>query len=49
MSEYRAERFAELVKEGRVIVGVLTATEPEARNVREILEHHGGTLMAETA
>ena len=42
MSEYRAEHFHKLVKEGRVMVGVMADTEPERRNIREILEKHGG-------
>lgn len=47
MSEYRARHFAELVKAGRVIVGVSVATAPERRHVAEILEEHGGELLGE--
>jgi hypothetical protein len=47
MSEYRAKHFAELVKEGRIIVGVIAETEPERRHIAEILDDHGGTLMHE--
>lgn len=42
MSEYRARHFEKLVKEGHVMVGVATETEPERENVIEILEKHGG-------
>lgn len=47
MSEYRAKRFAELVKEGRIVVGVLAETEPERRHIAEILNDHGGTTISE--
>lgn len=44
MSEYRAEHFHKLVKEGRVMVGVVAETPPERRHIAEILEKHGGEL-----
>ncbi len=44
MTEYRAEHFAKLLKEGRIVVGVTAETEPERAHVLEILEkHHGDT------
>lgn len=46
MSEYRARRFEELVKEGHVIVGVVAETEAERTNVVEVLERHGGEVIA---
>lgn len=49
MTEYRARRFEELVKEGRVIVGVEVETEPERMNVAEVFEEHGGELILPTA
>ena len=45
MSEYRAKHFQKLVKDGRVIVGVNTETEPERHDVEEILTDHGGDLV----
>jgi hypothetical protein len=42
MSEYRARHFEQMVKDGNIIVGVSADTEPERRNVLEILEKHGG-------
>jgi hypothetical protein len=42
MSEYRARHFADMIKEGHIVVGVSAETEPERRNVLEILEKHGG-------
>jgi hypothetical protein len=42
MSEYRARHFEEMMKEGNIVVGVSAATEPERRNIVEILEKHGG-------
>jgi hypothetical protein len=42
MSEYRARHFEEMMKEGNIVVGVAAETEPERRNVVEILEKHGG-------
>lgn len=42
MSEYRAEHFERLIKDGHVMVGVSVDTEPERQNVLEILEKHGG-------
>lgn len=42
MSEYRAEHFAKLVKEGHVMVGVTADTEPERQSILEILDKHGG-------
>jgi hypothetical protein len=45
MSEYRARRFEELIKEGKIIVGVLAETDAERTNVVEILESHGGDLV----
>ena len=47
MSEYRATRFAELVKEGRILVGVLAETEPERLTIIEVLRDNGGTLVGE--
>jgi hypothetical protein len=47
MSEYRARHFAKLVKDGQVIVGVSVETEPERRNVAEILDDHDGELVQE--
>ncbi len=47
MSEYRAKRFHELVNDGHVIVGVTAETEPERRNIAEVLEDHDGTLITE--
>lgn len=45
LSEYRARRFEKLVKEGRVIVGVVAETVAERTNVVEVLEAHGGELV----
>ncbi|MGE0160578.1 MAG: hypothetical protein AB7T31_14305 [Gemmatimonadales bacterium] len=42
MSEYHARHFEEMMKEGDIVVGVSADTEPERRNVLEILEKHGG-------
>lgn len=42
MSEYRAEHFERLIKDGHVMVGVSVETEPERKNVLEILEQHNG-------
>ncbi len=42
MSEYRAEHFERLIKEGHVMVGVTVETEPERKHVLELLEKHGG-------
>jgi len=47
MSEYRAKHFEKLVKDGRVVVGVSTETEPERHDVEEILGDHGGSLVAD--
>jgi hypothetical protein len=47
MSEYRAKHFERLVKDGRIVVGVVAETEPERQNVAEILDDHGGKLVAE--
>jgi hypothetical protein len=49
MSEYRAQHFAKLVKDGRVIVGVHVETEPEHHNVAEILDDHGGEVVSESS
>lgn len=49
MSEYRAKHFQKLVNDGRVIVGVLAETEPERRNVEDVLDKHGGKLVADEA
>lgn len=45
MTEYRARRFEELVKEGNVLVGVMAETDAERTNVAEVLEQHGGELV----
>ncbi|MEX1257427.1 MAG: hypothetical protein WEG36_07405 [Gemmatimonadota bacterium] len=45
MSEDRARRFEALIKEGKIIVGVLAETDAERTNVVEILESHGGDLV----
>jgi hypothetical protein len=42
MSEYRALHFEEMMKKGNIVVGVSAETEPERRNILEILEKHGG-------
>ncbi len=42
MTEYRAEHFAKLLEEGRIVVGVSADTEPERSHIMEILEEHGG-------
>jgi hypothetical protein len=42
MSEYRARHFEKMMKEGHIVVGVSAETEPERRNIIEILEKHGG-------
>jgi hypothetical protein len=42
MSEYRAEHFERLIKDGHVMVGVTVETEPERQSVLEILESHSG-------
>ena len=47
MTEFRAKRFAELVKDGRILVGVLAETEPERLTVIEVLRENGGTLVGE--
>lgn len=45
MTEYRARRFEELVKDGHVLVGVVAETDPERTNIAEVLEKHGGALV----
>lgn len=45
MSEFRATRFADLMKEGHILVGVLAETEPERLAVAETLEGHGGSVV----
>ncbi len=45
MTEYRARRFEELVKEGNVLVGVVAETDAERTNIVEVLEQHGGELV----
>jgi hypothetical protein len=47
MSEYRAKHFEKLVKEGRVVAGVVADTEPERQTIIEVLENHGGDLVPE--
>lgn len=42
MSEYRAREFEKLVKEGHIIVGVVAETEPERRDILEILKKNSG-------
>jgi hypothetical protein len=42
MSEYRARHFEKMMKEGNIVVGVTADTEPERRNIIEVLEKHGG-------
>lgn len=45
MTEYRAARFAELIGEGKIVVGVLAETEPERHSVLEILRGKGGDVV----
>lgn len=47
MSEYRAKRFKELIKEGNLIVGAEASTEAERTDLEEQLRKHGGTIMVE--
>lgn len=47
MSEYRAAEFAKLVKEGRIVLGVLADTEPERQSIIELLQKHGGNTVPE--
>lgn len=47
MSEYRAKRFKELLKDGNLIVGAEASTEAERTDLEEQLRKHGGTIMAE--
>ncbi|HSM59621.1 MAG TPA: hypothetical protein VK849_02435 [Longimicrobiales bacterium] len=49
MTEYRARRFEELVKEGRVLVGVAVETAPERADVAEVFEKHGGDVISPAA
>jgi len=45
MTEYRASRFAELIDDGRVIVGVFAETEPERSTIIDVLREQGGALV----
>lgn len=47
ISEYRAERFKELLAEGRLIVGAEASTEAERTDLEEQLEKSGGTVVTE--
>lgn len=47
MTEYRAARFAELISEGEILVGVVAETEPERQAVLEILDNHGGDVVSD--
>jgi hypothetical protein len=47
MSEYRAAAFQKLVKEGRIVLGVIADTEPERQSILEILQKHGGNTVLE--
>lgn len=47
MSEYRANRFKELLKEGHLIVGAEASTEAERTDLEEQLERFGGALIRE--
>lgn len=47
MSEYRAAEFEKLVKEGRIVLGVLADTEPERQSIIETLQKHGGNTVPE--
>jgi hypothetical protein len=47
MSEYRARRFEELVKQGHVIVGATARTEAERNDLSEKLKDAGGTPVTE--
>lgn len=45
MSEYRATRFASLVKEGRVVTTVRVDTDPERTRATNVFEAHGGRVV----
>jgi hypothetical protein len=45
MSEYRARRFESLIKEGKIVVGVVAETDPERNNIVEVLRSHGGDIV----
>lgn len=45
MSEYRATRFASLVKEGRVVATVRVDTDPERTRATNVFEAHGGRVV----
>ena len=47
MSEYRARRFEELVREGNVVVGAFARTEAERNDLTEKLKDAGGTPVTE--
>lgn len=47
MTEYRAKRFHDHIRDGRVVVSVLAETEPESRQVEDVLEDAGGELITE--
>lgn len=47
MSEYRAAAFEKLVKEGRIVLGVMADTEPERQTIIDVLQKHGGNTVPE--
>jgi len=47
MTEYRAARFAELIGEEKIVVGVVVDTEPERHAVLDVLSDHGGDVVSD--
>lgn len=45
MSEFRARRFEEVVREGDIIVSARTLTDPERSIAERIFDEHGGDLI----
>jgi hypothetical protein len=45
MTEYRAHQFKELIKAGRIIVGVTAETDAERTRIVELLRSQGGDLV----
>lgn len=45
MTEFRARRFEELIRDGDVIVSARALTDPERNTITRIFEAHGGDLI----